>query len=112
MFAHIANILLLVLLPMVVINVKGNDFSLSKLTLRTLVEYDYSDVVCVLVGATVVCFTYSILFLKLWSYVQVNLWCRNKSRFARTLVSKRLRRQSLSVGQFLHMGGAQGMSVS
>jgi hypothetical protein len=51
------------------------------------------------VGATVVCFTYSILFLKLWSYVQVNLWCRNKCRFARSSASKRLRRQSISFGR-------------
>lgn len=25
-----------------------------------------------------VCFHYSILFMKLWSYVQVNMWCRNQ----------------------------------
>ncbi|KAF4517830.1 hypothetical protein B566_EDAN008772 [Ephemera danica] len=78
MSSHIINLLLLVLLPMVVINVKGSDFSL--------------------IGATVVCFTYSILFLKLWSYVQVNLWCRNKCRFSRSSASKRLRRQSISFG--------------
>jgi len=45
------------------------------------------------VGATSVCMTYSILFLKLWSYIQVNLWCRNR----RLSMSKsHLRRQSLS----------------
>ncbi|CAB3368912.1 Hypothetical predicted protein [Cloeon dipterum] len=80
MMSHISNIFLLVLLPMIVINVKGPDFSL--------------------IGGTVVCFTYSILFLKLWSYVQVNLWCRNKRKFAKTTASKRLRRQSLSLGQY------------
>lgn len=29
------------------------------------------------VGASTVCFHYSLLFMKLWSYIQVNLWCRN-----------------------------------
>lgn len=27
-------------------------------------------------GASTVCFYYSVLFLKLWSYVQTNMWCR------------------------------------
>lgn len=27
-------------------------------------------------GASAVCFAYSIVFLKLWSYAQVNGWCR------------------------------------
>lgn len=30
MFAHIVNIIVLVLIPMVIIHVNGNDFSLSK----------------------------------------------------------------------------------
>lgn len=57
MFAHIVNIIVLVLIPMVIIHVNGNDFSL--------------------IGAMAVCFHYSILFMKLWSYIQVNIWCRN-----------------------------------
>ena len=36
---------------------------------------------------------YSILFLKLWSYVQVNVWCRNARQ---NTSNKSLRRQSLS----------------
>lgn len=36
---------------------------------------------------------YSILFLKLWSYVQVNLWCRTARQ---NLSGKAMRRQSLS----------------
>lgn len=76
LIAHITNILLLVMLPMVVIHIHGSSFSL--------------------VGATTVCFLYSILFLKLWSYVQVNLWCR------RRLLSSavpHMRRQSLSTSK-------------
>ncbi|XP_021917601.1 diacylglycerol O-acyltransferase 1 [Zootermopsis nevadensis] len=73
MMAHVVNLLVLVMIPMVVIHVKSSGFSL--------------------IGATSVCMIYSILFLKLWSYIQVNLWCRNR----RLSVSKsHLRRQSLS----------------
>lgn len=60
MAAHIINIIVLVLIPMVVIHVKGHAFSL--------------------VGASTVCFLYSVLFMKLWSYVQVNLWCRQDQK--------------------------------
>lgn len=45
------------------------------------------------VGATTVCMTYSILFLKLWSYIQVNCWCRNSRQ---SMSKSQLRRQSLS----------------
>lgn len=45
------------------------------------------------VGATTVCMTYSILFLKLWSYIQVNSWCRNNRQ---SMSKPHLRRQSLS----------------
>jgi len=45
------------------------------------------------VGATSVCMTYSILFLKLWSYIQVNSWCRSRRQ---SMSKAHLRRQSLS----------------
>lgn len=39
-----------------------------------------------LVGAVIVCAVYIITFLKLWSYVQVNYWCRlHKEQSARSL---------------------------
>jgi len=69
---HVVNLAALVLLPMVVIHVNAGGFSL--------------------VGATTVCSLYSILFLKLWSYVQVNLWCRHALHTSKS----QLRRQSLS----------------
>lgn len=73
MIAHAINLLVLVLIPMVSIHVK-NGFSLF--------------------GASVVSFVYSVLFLKLWSYVQVNMWCRS---IAKSKGSKgSMRRQSLS----------------
>ena len=50
-FLHMLNLFLMLLIPILVINVK-------------------SDHIGVL-GATVVSLAYSILFLKLWSYVQV-----------------------------------------
>ncbi|XP_030384598.1 diacylglycerol O-acyltransferase 1 [Scaptodrosophila lebanonensis] len=56
MFIQITNIIVVVALPVVIIHLKGHAFSLM--------------------GATTVCFFYSVLFLKLWSYVQTNMWCR------------------------------------
>ncbi|CAG9864497.1 unnamed protein product [Phyllotreta striolata] len=71
MFVHVINLLVLILLPMAVIHVKDT-FSL--------------------IGASAVTTLYSVLFLKLWSYVQVNSWCR----IARQNHKSNLRRQSLS----------------
>lgn len=76
MIVHVVNILVLVLIPMVVIHVKGQTFSL--------------------VGAMTVCFIYCILFLKMWSYVQTNLWCRTQHKQRR---SRSGRRQSISIAQ-------------
>lgn len=55
--AQVCNLFTLILTPIAVFNTWGtNTFSL--------------------IGATNVCFAYSVLFLKLWSYAQVNSWCR------------------------------------
>ncbi|XP_076388942.1 diacylglycerol O-acyltransferase isoform X2 [Megachile rotundata] len=75
MVFHVVNLIVMVLLPMVVIQVKDSGFSLF--------------------GAMYVCMLYAILFLKLWSYVQVNMWCRLSSR-RKTVSQGRIRRQSLS----------------
>lgn len=100
---------------MVIIHVKGNEFSLSEYRLTD------STVPCVsvranafsfithilVVGAMTVCFHYSILFMKLWSYVQVNMWCRQsiKEQSTRT----RSRSQSISVAELrkYHHGQCQ-----
>ncbi|XP_011872103.1 PREDICTED: diacylglycerol O-acyltransferase 1 [Vollenhovia emeryi] len=71
MVFHVINLVVMVLMPMVVIHVKDSGFSL--------------------VGAMYVCMLYAILFLKLWSYVQVNMWCRLSSRKKTT--QGRMRRQ-------------------
>ncbi|XP_026468476.1 diacylglycerol O-acyltransferase 1 [Ctenocephalides felis] len=76
MFIHVSNIFALVVLPVIVLSIKGNSFSLF--------------------GGTTVCFVYAILFLKLWSYVHVNLWCRKNLKRPRQ-EKNRQRRQSLSV---------------
>lgn len=52
----------------------------------------------ILVGAMTVCFTYSILFMKMWSYVQVNMWCRQSLKEKGTHKS-RARRQSVSIAE-------------
>lgn len=87
-FVHIVNILVLVLIPMVIIHVKGSAFSL--------------------IGAMTVCFHYSILFMKLWSYVQVNMWCRqsNKENSSKT----RSRSQSISVAELQEERGGSYIS--
>ncbi|XP_055376424.1 diacylglycerol O-acyltransferase 1 [Condylostylus longicornis] len=77
MFAQVVNIIVLVLIPMVVIHVR---------------EYSFS-----LVGATTVCFLYSILFMKMWSYVQVNMWSRQALRDERCSTKKR--RPSVSIAE-------------
>jgi diacylglycerol O-acyltransferase-1 len=45
-----------------------------------------------------VCFLYSILFLKLWSYVHVNSWCRSFQKQQKTPQSGK-RRQSITIAQ-------------
>lgn len=55
-FVHMTNLLLMLLIPILVINVR-------------------SDSIGVL-AATTVTGVYSVLFLKMWSYIQVNHWCR------------------------------------
>jgi len=72
-FLHMANLLLMLFIPIVVINVKSNLIGP--------------------LGATVVTVTYSILFLKMWSYVQVNHWCRCSSTILG--VKKQARHQSI-----------------
>lgn len=58
LIAQVSNLLLLLLTPIAIFNTWNTEvFSLF--------------------GATTVCFSYSIVFLKLWSYCQVNDWCRS-----------------------------------
>lgn len=59
--------------------------------------YSYSVTVSS-VGAMFVCFLYSILFMKLWSYVQVNSWCRNGQKENSTHKT-RSRSQSISIAE-------------
>ncbi|CAG7824121.1 unnamed protein product [Allacma fusca] len=55
-----------------------------------------------LIGATTVCLSYSVLFLKLWSYAQVNGWCRNTQK------PNRKRRVSQSSSQTNSNGDLNG----
>lgn len=70
---QVINLLVLVMIPIVAIQIKDG-FSL--------------------IGATSVSFVYCVLFLKLWSYVQVNMWCRTQQRHSKA--NNSIRRQSLS----------------
>ncbi|XP_043287985.1 diacylglycerol O-acyltransferase 1 [Venturia canescens] len=80
MVFHVVNLIVMVLMPMVVIHVKDSGFSL--------------------IGAMYVCMLYAILFLKLWSYVQVNMWCRIANKRSSTSQG-RMRRQSMSYNNLL-----------
>lgn len=71
---QVFNILFVVILPVIVLQYRGQDFSF--------------------VGITMVCMIYLILFLKLWSYCQTNYWCRMSIKGKS--VKNTLRRQSLS----------------
>lgn len=50
------------------------------------------------VGASTVCILYSILFMKIWSYVQVNMWCRYQQKENGNSKS-RIRSQSISIAE-------------
>ena len=71
-FLHMTNLLLMLIIPIVVINVKSR----------------YIGVL----GATFVTILYAGLFLKMWSYIQVNHWCRCSITI---LCQKRVRHQSI-----------------
>ncbi|XP_037882583.1 diacylglycerol O-acyltransferase 1 [Glossina fuscipes] len=77
MFMQITNIVVVVILPVIITYLKGHLFTL--------------------IGATTVCFVYSMIFLKLWSYVQVNMWCR-QAYFMRQY-NPRERRPSITLAQ-------------
>lgn len=76
---HVLNLIAVVLIPIVVIHFRGNSFSLM--------------------GSTFVCFLYIILFTKLWSYVQVNLWCRSSIKQQKVSISGK-RRESFSIADW------------
>ncbi|XP_013106238.1 diacylglycerol O-acyltransferase 1 [Stomoxys calcitrans] len=77
MFMQVTNIIVVVVLPVVIMHLKSHLFGLM--------------------GALTVCFFYSILFLKLWSYVQVNMWCR-ETYYSRQY-NPRVRRPSLTLAE-------------
>ncbi|CAG0914599.1 unnamed protein product [Notodromas monacha] len=76
---------------------------LQRLEIFSLVVYILVPVVAMyldpddfsLLGSTVVCGTFSVVFLKLWSYIQVNSWCR---RNYAANAKRRRRRRSYSRG--------------
>ncbi|XP_075152344.1 diacylglycerol O-acyltransferase [Haematobia irritans] len=77
MFMQVTNIIVVVVLPVVIMHLKSQLFGLM--------------------GALTVCFFYSILFLKLWSYVQVNMWCRET--YYMKQYNPRVRRPSITLAE-------------
>ncbi|XP_076055832.1 diacylglycerol O-acyltransferase isoform X2 [Oratosquilla oratoria] len=54
---HAVHLVIIVLIPIIVLAIRATAFSLF--------------------GRTLICFVYTVMFLKLWSYAQVNYWCRS-----------------------------------
>jgi len=79
-FLHVANFGIVTMIPVICNALWGNRFGL--------------------VGAVIVCAVYIVTFLKLWSYVQVNYWCRlHKENSAKSL---RRRASSVLVPGLVH----------
>lgn len=97
MFIQVTNIIVVVVLPVIIIHLKGHLFSLSKLNSYMYIHTYVINLTKFLVGASTVCFFYSILFLKLWSYVQVNMWCRQT--YHTKHYNPRKRRPSITLAQ-------------
>ncbi|XP_069191146.1 diacylglycerol O-acyltransferase 1 isoform X2 [Procambarus clarkii] len=68
-YVHGAHLGILLLIPVVILGIWTHMFSL--------------------LGRTVICVIYTILFLKLWSYAQVNHWCRSERSWRKKLARRR-----------------------
>ncbi|CAG0883091.1 unnamed protein product [Darwinula stevensoni] len=86
---HVISLLVFVTIPIVVINF--------------ISPHDYS-----MLGATAVCTVYCILFLKLWSFVHVNSWCRAAERKGSRHRHKRRRSLSINVASGKMADGPHG----
>lgn len=88
------------MIPMVVIHVNGESFSLG---MYENSSRNLESIITVLrlfiVGAMTVCFLYSITFMKLWSYIQVNMWCRIELQKETGSQKCRSRSQSISIAE-------------
>lgn len=70
-----------------------------RMHLNDVIIHSTSNIHLITVGASSVCFLYSILFMKLWSYVQVNKWCRESVRSKKAKHKSRKRRTSVSIAE-------------
>lgn len=98
-FLHVANFGIVTMIPVICNALWGNRFGLGMfkliyfIKLNNLINLCISILLFFSVGAVIVCAVYIVTFLKLWSYVQVNYWCRlHKENSA-----KSLRRRASSV---------------
>ncbi|XP_014212742.1 diacylglycerol O-acyltransferase 1 isoform X2 [Copidosoma floridanum] len=72
---------------------------------------EYPSILLICFGAMYVCMLYALLFLKLWSYVQVNMWCRLSVKSKNTSHGG-MRRQSFSYTDLLASEAKQNGSDS
>ncbi|XP_042231643.1 diacylglycerol O-acyltransferase 1-like isoform X2 [Homarus americanus] len=68
-YVHAAHLGIILLIPVVVLGIWTDMFSL--------------------LGRTVICVVYTVMFLKLWSYAQVNHWCRSEKSWRKKLSRRR-----------------------
>ena len=87
---HVCNILHVIILPAVVMHQKYDQIgpganslfkfhSLPRKDISVSVNYDLTYILFLAAG-NVICAIYTIIFIKLWSYAQVNYWCRTSLR--------------------------------
>ena len=90
---HVCNILHVIILPAVVMHQKYDQIGPGTNTFLYFIRYKerilspklfsvYYDLTYILylAAGNVICAIYTIIFIKLWSYAQVNYWCRTSLR--------------------------------
>ncbi|XP_071527892.1 diacylglycerol O-acyltransferase 1 isoform X2 [Panulirus ornatus] len=68
-YIHTAHLAIILLIPVFILGIWTHMFSL--------------------LGRTVICVVYTVMFLKLWSYAQVNHWCRSERSWRKKLSRRR-----------------------
>ena len=93
---HFVNLGSVLLLPVYVINVKYEHIGPGK-----IYSFKFSSIFpnfffSFLATSSLACGIYAVLFLKLWSYIQVNFWCRSVALNRPQMLAKAARHPSLA----------------
>lgn len=68
-YIHATHLVTILTIPVVILGLWTHQFSL--------------------LGRTIICIAYTVMFLKLWSYAQVNSWCRSSRSFKKKFSRRR-----------------------